>query len=266
MQLCSNSLAWRGLAIAVRVAAGAVFAFHTTMCPARTFAADDHGPSVPEFECRWTKDPITIDGKADETAWESAELIDSFTAHWANRAARSATRARLLWDHENLYFLAEMDDADLYADLTEHDAMTWLNDVFELFFKPAEDKLGYYEFQVNAANTTMDMYLPSRGSGGYARWAKAAPFHLETAVVLRGTLDDWQDTDLGWSAEGRIPWSDFAVTGGRPRSGSRWRASLCRYDYSVAFDAPDLSCSSPLTRSDFHRYEDYGWLRFVGAQ
>ena len=29
--------------------------------------------------------------------------------------------------------------------------------VFELFFKPADDKGGYYEFQVNAAGTVLDM-------------------------------------------------------------------------------------------------------------
>jgi hypothetical protein len=92
---------------------------------------------------------------------------------------------------------------------------------------------------------------------------------IDASTASRGVrvpAGDWHDTDLGWSAEGRIPWSDFAEVGGRPKAGSRWRASFCRYDYSVAFDAPDLSCTSPLTRGDFHRYEDYGWLRFVGPK
>ena len=63
-----------------------------------------------------------------------------------------------------------MDDTDLYADVTEHDGQTWDNDVFELFFKPAEDKPGYYEFQVNAANTAkMDMFIPQQGSSGFLR-------------------------------------------------------------------------------------------------
>ena len=64
-----------------------------------------------------------------------------------------ATKARLLWDREYLYFAAEMDDSDLYADVKDRDGMTWNNDVFELFFKPADDKPGYYELQVNAAGT-----------------------------------------------------------------------------------------------------------------
>jgi len=49
---------------------------------------------------------------------------------------------------------------ELFADIKEHDGNTWHNDVFELFFKPAEGKNGYYEFQVNAANTVITGPLP----------------------------------------------------------------------------------------------------------
>src|SRR5262245_60841451 len=111
------------------------------------------GPPPTEFHCRWAEGSITIDGAADEADWQRAEVIDCFRQPWAGSAARTATRARLLWDRENLYFFADLEDGDLFADLTEHDAKTWLNDVFELFFKPAADKTAYYEFQVNAANT-----------------------------------------------------------------------------------------------------------------
>src|SRR5262249_59427283 len=81
--------------------------------------------------------------------------------------AKTATKARLLWDDNYLYFAAEMEDSDLYADVTQRNGMTWTNDVFELFFKPVEKKLAYYELQVNAANTQLELYFPSRGSGGY---------------------------------------------------------------------------------------------------
>jgi hypothetical protein len=87
---------------------------------------------------------------------------------------------------------------------------------------------------------------------------------METAVRLQGTLNKWDDKDIGWTAEGRIPWSAFAPSGGKPKPGDRWRFALCRYDFSVAFDHPELSSTAPLTRSDFHRYEDYGELVFKG--
>jgi uncharacterized repeat protein (TIGR03806 family) len=221
------------------------------------------------FDCRWADTPITIDGKPDDSAWKAARMIDRFSLPWLGkgaRAARAATRARLLWDRENLYFFAEMDDGDLYADVTEHDGKTWDNDVFELFFKPAADKPGYYEFQVNAAGTVLDMFLPQRSDGGFERFRKDGDFHLETKTALRGTLNQRRDRDNGWSVEGRIPWTDFLRTGGRPAEGERWKLALCRYDYSVDSERPELSTCAPLPRADFHRHEDYAALRFVGPE
>jgi glucose/arabinose dehydrogenase len=223
------------------------------------------------FECRWTEGPITIDGKADEEAWKHAQTIDHFYLPWLGdqaRAARTKTKAKLLWDREYLYFFAEMEDADLYADVTEHDGQTWDNDVFELFFKPADDKPGYYEFQVNAAGTLMDMFLPQRGAGGYKRFARDGDFHVEAKVHLRGTLNKWQDRDEGWSVEGRIPWTDFLRSGGRPERGEKWKFALCRYDYSVDFEGPELSTCAPLKTKtpDFHHHEDYATLQFVGPE
>lgn len=162
-----------------------------------------------------------------------------------------------------------MDDADLYADITEHDGKTWTNDVFELFFKPSDQHAGYYEFQINAAATVMDMFIPRRSAGFFQRFVKDGDFHIEVKVKRRGTLNRWQDKDEGWSVEGRIPWRDFIRTGGRPAIGEQWKFALCRYDYSVDFDNPELSTCAPLTsknHADFHLHEDYATLKFVGPQ
>ncbi len=237
-------------------------------------AAEEKAPAPEQkpFECRYTDGPITIDGKGDEEAWKHAQVIDKFMLPWLqekNRPAKTATRARLLWDRENFYFFADMDDSDLYADEKLPDGLTWENDVFEIFFKPANDKPGYYEFQVNAANTPMDMFIPRRGAGGYRRFIKDGDFHLQSAVQLRGTLNKWSDEDTGWSVEGRIPWTDFLKTGGRPAVDEIWKMTLCRYDYSVAFEGPELSnclATSSLDYPSFHQWEDYAPLRFVGPK
>ena len=95
---------------------------------------------------------------------------------------------------------------------------------------------------------------PRRGSGEYARYHKDSPFHVEAKVVLDGTLNKWSDKDKGWSVEGRIPWGDFLKSGGRPTVGEVWKFALCRYDYSVDFEGPELSTCAPLkskTRPDF---------------
>ena len=218
-----------------------------------------------EYVCEWTDATIAIDGKADEAAWGHAPLIDDFVIPWlgADKRPRNATRAKVLWDRENLYFFAEMDDADLFADVTQHNGKVWENDAFEMFLKPAADKPGYYEFEVNPLNTTFDIYFPERGKGELADLGKAHPFKFETAVLLRGTVNGHQDKG-GWSVEGRVRWADLASTGGRPEIGEKWNFSLCRVDYTEPKGKPDLSTIASMKRPSFHRYEDYPILRFTG--
>lgn len=221
-------------------------------------------PTVRSAECRWAIGPIVIDGRTDEKAWENAQDMTAFSTFWDKKSGQTATSAKLLWDADNLYFSADMEDYDLYADITERNGMTWLNDVFELFFKPATNRAAYYEFQVSANNTGLELFLPSRGAGGYMRFAKLSKLGMKSAVKRRGTLNKVDDKDGGWTVEGAIPWSGFDATGGRPKPGAVWKFTLCRYDYSWTLEQPELTSSAPLTRSDFHRYEDYGDLHFVG--
>jgi len=234
-----------------------------------TSAAADNAPP---YECRWADGPITIDGVADEPAWKNALVIDNFYLPWLKdkaRPSRTKTTARLLWDRDFVYFHADMEDTDLYAAVKEHDGPTWNDDVFEIFFKPADDKPGYYEFEFSAANTTMDLFIPRRHTGGYDRFKSDRPFNMTTAVKLRGTLNNWTDKDEGWSVEGKIPWRDFLATGGRPADNEIWNFALCRGDTSVDTEGVELSTSAPLKSlnyADFHHYEDYAKIKFVGPK
>ena len=224
-------------------------------------------PVPAPYDCRFTEEPITIDGKLDDPAWNHAAVIDRFQMPWLRQKmslALKATRARLLWDRACLYIAADLDDADLYATMTEHDGNTWENDVFELFLKPAVDKPSYYEFHITPANTVFDIFLPRRGHVG--RFRRDREFHIESAVSLRGTLNRWTDQDEGWSAEMAIPWSDLMPTGGRPDPGETWRFALCRYDFDIAQEKPELSTSAPLaskTYPDFHSHEDFAPIQFT---
>jgi len=230
-------------------------------------AAHPRAVMPPLYACRFTEEPPTIDGMLDEAAWKDAAEVGVFSLPWLGpdaRPAAKATRAKLLWDHEYLYVAADMDDADLYADITEHDGQIWDNDVFEVFLKPAVDKPAYYELQVNAKNTHFDCFIPRRGHVG--RFKKLHEFGIESAVNLRGTLDVWTDRDEGWSVEMKIPWASFMPTGGRPEPGDEWRFALCRYDHDTSSERPELSTSAPLQEPSFHRHEDYQPLKFVGPQ
>src|SRR3954470_12271729 len=143
-------------------------------------------------ECRWADTPIVLDGKDDDPAWKKARVIDGFGQAWLGEKApalRGKTKAKLLWDRDYLYFFAEMEDRDLFADVTEHDGPIWLNDAFELFFRPGPDKPGYYEFEVNAANAVFDAFYPKLDIPNIPKHIKHGEFRVQTKVRLRGTLN-----------------------------------------------------------------------------
>ncbi len=215
------------------------------------------------WECRWTSQSITIDGEANEEVWARAELIDSFVIPGTKTHAKATTRVRWLWDREYLYFCAQLDDADLFADVVEHDGITWNNDVFEAFFWPSTQSDGYFEFQVNAAGTMMDLFLPDTKSGGYNQWKSSHHFGWKTFVKRTGTLNQRDDVDQGWTIEGRIPWTDFLTCGGRPQVDESWRVTFCRYDYTAG-KPTELSSATPLLKANFHSRQEYREFRFVG--
>src|SRR5688572_22643797 len=72
--------------------------------PGASAVAPQAGSAEPGlFECRWTDLPVRIDARADDAAWKAAQVIDRFALPWAGKTASTATKARLLWDRENLY-------------------------------------------------------------------------------------------------------------------------------------------------------------------
>lgn len=221
-------------------------------------------PVTRKASCAWASEAPKLDGKLDDACWRDAKAVTDFAALWLGES-RPGTRARLAWDDEALYYAAEMDDAELRAFGRNRNDHLWEGDVFEMFFKPREDQPAYYEFQVNPLTTVFEVAFPKRGALDHA-FRDEPPLGHEAAVVLRGTLDRTGDVDEGWTVEGRIPWSAFAPTGGRPKVGDAWRFALCRYDYGPEGTKPALMSSAPLTVPNFHRYEDYGVLHFEGPR
>ncbi len=253
-------------ALLLPLAGFAAFLYFLNAPPARHAEA---APAPAPAECRWADGPITLDGKDDEPAWKNAQVIDNFGQAWDPKAGplRGKTKAKLLWDRDYIYFHADMEDQDLFADVTKHDGAIWENDAFELFFRPGPDKPGYFEFEVNAANAVFDAFFPKCDIPNIIKFIGHGEFNVETKVALRGTLNKRDDADKGWSVEGRIPWADFARAGGRPEPGEQWRFSLMRCNYDKG-QPDEMSATAPIKEKKlsayFHQIEDYPALTFVG--
>ncbi|MFM7128480.1 MAG: hypothetical protein ACKO0V_03875, partial [bacterium] len=99
---------------------------------------------------------------------------------------------------------------------------------------------------------------------GYSFEELAAKPHqgMTVAVQVDCSLEKPGENDKKWTVEGRIPWTLFEQTGGKPKPGDVWQFQLSYYDYGPKGTEPELGSCAPLTILSYHRYEDYAGLRF----
>ncbi len=219
-----------------------------------------------EAFCRWAAQPPVLDGKLDDKCWQDAVVIAQFASYWdKDKTPRAGTRAYLMWDDAALYYGGTMNDNELRSYGTKRNDTLWNGDVFEMFLKPSVEKPEYYEFQANPRAFIFECFFPRRGDIP-KDFTKAPLLGNKAVVSLNGTLDQPGDRDKGWAVEGRIPWTAFQPTGGKPKPGDVWRFAICRYDYGPEGTEPVTMSSAPLTQPSFHHHEDYGKLHFEGPR
>ena len=201
------------------------------------------------YDCYRTPTPIRIDGKLDDPAWKSAPWTTDFVdiEGSAKPLPPLRTRIKLLWDDDNLYIAAELQEPDVKATLTKHDSIIYKDNDFELFLKPLADATGYFEFEINALNTSWDLYLNKPyNQGGKPDNSWDIP-GLKTAVAIQGTLNKSTDKDRGWTVEIAIPWTAYTsrqpVT--KPSAGTQWRANFSRVEWPKGVDSNSPAANQP---------------------
>jgi hypothetical protein len=218
------------------------------------------------YACVRTKKPLSIDGKLNDAAWKKAAWTDYFVdiEGDAKPIPRFRTRAKLLWDDQYLYIGAELEEPDIKAKLTQHDSVIFHDNDFEVFLKPLPSESGYFEFEINALNTSWDLYLnkPYR-EGGKADNSWDIP-GLQTAVSLSGTLNNSSDTDHGWTVEIAIPWDAFKsrLPVEKPTVGAQWRINFSRVEWKTGQPREDNWVWSPQGLINMHVPDKWGYLQF----
>ena len=234
------------------------------------------------YDCYRTSTPIQIDGKLDDRAWKAAPWTTDFVdiEGSAKPRPRFRTRMKMLWDDDYLYIAAELEEPTVKATLTQHDSVIFRDNDFELFLKPpatvdGAPALGYFEFEINALNTSWDLYLNKPYlAGGKADNSWDIP-GLKTAVSIQGTLNQSTDKDHGWTVEIAIPWSAYAsrLPVSKPGPGSEWRVNFSRVEWpkGITYETPlptpgahneDNWVWSPQGVVNMHVPEKWGYLHF----
>ncbi|WP_263356058.1 carbohydrate-binding family 9-like protein [Acidicapsa ligni] len=233
---------------------------------ALTFTVLQAQETPKSYECYRASAPLHIDGKLDDRAWRAAAWTNDFVdiEGSAKPQPRFKTRTKMLWDDTYLYIATEMEEPDVKGTLTKHDSIIYQDNDFELFLKPLAGAAGYFEFEINALNTSWDLYLnkPYR-EGGKPDNSWDIP-GLKTAVAVNGTLNKSSDKDHGWTVEIAIPWSAFAsrlpVT--KPQVGDEWRANFSRVEWKAGQPKEDNWVWSPQGVVNMHIPDRWGYLHF----
>lgn len=186
-----------------------------------------------------TQDSITIDGMSKEMAWNSVEWSLDFVDIQGGKSPKYQTNIKMLWDETYFYILANIEEPHVWADISQHDAIIFHNNDFEVFVDPDGDTHNYYELEINALNAVWDLFItkPYRELDAPVLndWHTTG---LKSAVYVDGTLNDSSDTDNGWTLEMAIPWAVYKTSyydDVVPRD-SFWRVNFSRvnWDYELS--------------------------------
>lgn len=211
-----------------------------------------------------TPSPLRIDGNLDEPEWRLSTPLPL-----ADLQGRSAptTIARLLWDDRFLYIAFECTDPDIWATKTQRDDFLWEEEVVEVFIDPEGDGLNYYEFQVNPLGTEIDLLIPDAVEG-VKHGKRNAEWNCQgwrSAVQVRGTVNQRDDKDSGWTAEMAIPWSGMPHPAQlRPNLNVAWRINLYRIERPSGKEGDPLLLSWSKCVRWFHEPERFGRIVFAG--
>jgi hypothetical protein len=209
-----------------------------------------------------------------KTDWENHTWTDDFVDILGDQGPvpRFRTRVKMAWDEEGLWILAEIEEPHVWGTLTEHDSVIFQDNDFEVFLDPDGDRQNYLELEVNALNTTWDLFLPrSYWDGGPALNGYEIK-GLKTTVQVRGTLNNPSDEDQGWSTEILLPWRGLKDFAPQPKSGDRWRINFSRVQWRHRIEEgryikepgpEDNWVWSPQGVVDMHRPETWGLLEFA---
>ena len=148
---------------------------------------------------KFTKEKITIDGKINESAWQSVPVATDFVMFEPDNgkpiAQNKRTEVRVLYDNDGIYIGATMFDDDpkkILSEITLRDDIGTA-DFFGVFINGFNDQQQDFRFFVTASNVQNDSQA-SDSNGEDSSWDAV---WASKAVI----------TDFGWVVEMKIPYA-----------------------------------------------------------
>lgn len=208
--------------------------------PVKDISYSERAPfNPPTYVCYQAPAAITVDGKLSPEEWDAIPWTSDFVdiEGSSKPAPTLQTRAKMAYNANGMYFATLLPDPHVWGNITEHDAVIYQDNDFEIFLNPSNDTHNYLEYEINALGTDWDLYLskPYRDAGHAIlnNWEFAG---MQSAVYVDGTINNPNDTDKSWSVEVFIPWkSVYQVMRGKegPTAGEQIRVNFSRVQWTT---------------------------------
>jgi hypothetical protein len=223
------------------------------------------------YEVQRARATPELKGEWDGKAWGqvAALEIDQFrTEGHPNHHPR--TRAKLLYDDQNLYVFWLVQDRYVTCTRTRTNEQTHRDSCVEIFVQPRGSGTPHFAIEINCGGTVMMAQIidPRRTADKFADWRRLEPRDVERAKIyhsLPKTVSPEISDDIEWRIEAAIPLSVLETYAGEklaPLAGQTWRANL----YKCADDSshPHFAAWSVVGgKCNFHQPEYFGELRFA---
>ncbi len=240
----------------------------------------------PTYVCYQLNSPISIDGKLSPGEWDQIPWTTDFTDIEGDKrpAPYLQTRAKMAYDSCGMYFAALLEEPHVWATITQHDAVIFHDNDFEIFLNPSGDTHNYLEYEVNALGTVWDLYLSKPYRDGPAVLNNWEFMGMKSAVSVDGTLNNPNDTDKSWSVEVFIPWESIYQPIRHtkvPEAGEQIRVNFSRVQWTTTVENGQYKkipmpgeekirehnwVWAPTGVIDIHRPEFWGVVQFAGVK
>jgi hypothetical protein len=189
-----------------------------------------------KYLCYQAGTRITIDGKLDEKSWKKAAWTTGFADIEGDKKPLplQETKVKMLWDHDYLYIAAVLEEEHIWAYQDKKDQIVYLENDFEVFIDPDNDRENYYELEINALNNSLDLFMPKpyhKGGKAQLTWDIK---DLRSAVSIEGSINDGTDKDKRWILEIAIPFTALSTESIKPVIPARdalWRINFSRVNW-----------------------------------
>ena len=217
---------------------------------------------LPEYAVKSTKEKIVVDGKLSEPAWSQAAPITLMFPWDFQTGKKQKTTVKLIRDADTLYVGYEAEDTDITATYENRDDPTYKDDCVEIFIKPSQETDSYFGMEMNARGVLYDYFFPFP-----KELDKNLNFNgVQLKTTLRGTLNQRNDQDSGWTLEVAIPFKNFTPLSKRPAPnyGEKWRVQVNRWDGTEDSGGRRLSmwCHPGLKEANPHNPDRFGIVTF----